>query len=64
VSELNPRELVALNVERIVLRARCIQVTFREASVDSAVLEIARDHADALAAIAEGKHPIQVSGAP
>jgi hypothetical protein len=57
VSELNPRELVALNVGRIVLRARCIEVTFREGWVGSTVIGFSRDDVDALAAIAEGTAP-------
>jgi hypothetical protein len=57
MSELSPRQLIALKVERIVLRARCIQVTLREGSVSSAVPEFSRNSGDALAPIVEGKAP-------
>ena len=57
VSELSPRQLIALKVERIVLRARCIQVTLREGSVTSTAPEFSGNSRDALAAIVDDKAP-------
>jgi hypothetical protein len=54
-SEPSPRDLIAFNVAQIVLRVRCIQLTFREGSVSLAAPEFARDDVDApAAAIVEG----------
>jgi hypothetical protein len=57
-SELSPRDLMALKVERIVLRARYIEVTFREGSLGSvAGSGLSRDDGHTHAAIGEGKAP-------
>ena len=55
--ELTLRDLMALNVERIVVGARSIEVTLRERPLSSAALGSSGDDGSTLAAIGEGKAP-------
>jgi len=57
-TETNARDLIALNGERIVLRARRIEVTFREEIAGSvAAPGLSGDDGNTLAAIGDGKAP-------